>query len=124
MNATPEWIPSALKVVSALAAVMGGLWLAVAFARRFLRRAGGVNGERMVRVLATHPLGVKKSITLVEVPGCVLVLGVTGERIQLLSRIKEPEILARLTCREPAPCSSFYEHLSQLTARVRGGDHA
>jgi flagellar biosynthetic protein FliO len=124
MNAAPEMLPAALKMISALAVVMGGLWMAVAFARRFIRRAGGANGEPMVRVLATHPLGVKKSITLVEVPGSLLVLGVTGERIQLLSRIRDPEILARLGRTGPAAAVSFYEHLSQLTARLRGGDHA
>jgi flagellar biosynthetic protein FliO len=124
MNAAPELWFSALKMIASLAAVLGGLGIAVALARRYLRRAAGPGGERLIRVLAAHPLGVKKSVALVEVPGSVLVLGVSGERIQLLSRIDAPELLARLERQAPAAPGSFYAHLTELTARLKRVGHA
>lgn len=123
MSAPPELIPSALKMMAALAAVLGGLFVAVVAARRYLARTGTAAGERLVRVIASHPIGVKKSVTLVEIPGTVLVLGVTGERIELLSRIDSPEILERICRREPEAAISFSDQLGRLTARWRADGH-
>ena len=123
MNAAPELIPSALNMIAALAAVLGGLFVIVHFARRYLHRAGATAQPRLVRVVASQAIGVKKSITLVEVPGCVLVLGVSGDRIQMLTRIDDPEALARVRSHEGAETLSFYDHLSRLTARMKTGDY-
>jgi flagellar protein FliO/FliZ len=123
MNAAPELIPSALKMIAALAAVLGGLFVLVHFARRYLHRAGGTAPARLVRVVASQAIGIKKSITLVEVPGCVLVLGVSGDRIQMLARIDDPETLERIRTHEGAEPLSFYDHLSRLTLRMKAGDH-
>ena len=93
MNAATELIPSALTMIGALAAVLGGLFVVVYFARRFLQRQGPASRDRLIRVLASHYIGVKKAVMLVEVPGAVLVMGVAGDRMQLLSRIDDPAIL-------------------------------
>jgi len=53
----------------------------------------------------------------------VLVLGVAGERIELLSRIDAPEILERICRREPEAVLSFSDQLSRLTARWRTDRH-
>ena len=123
MNATPDLIPSALKMIAALAAVLGGLFVMVHFARRYLQRAGGKAQPRLVRVVASQAIGIKKSISLVEVPGCVLVLGVSGDRIQMLARIDDSEALARIRSHEGVETLSFYDHLSKLTLRTRTEDH-
>ncbi len=123
MSAAPELIPSALKMLGALAAVLGGLFVVVYLARRFFQRSGAAAGERLVRVIASHYIGVKKAVTLVEIPGAVLVLGVAGDRIQLLSRIDDPETLERIHRREPQAAASFGDHLSRFTARMRASEH-
>lgn len=123
MNATPELIPSALKMLAALAVVLGALFAAVALARRFFQRSGAASGEPLVRVVASHPIGLKKAVTLVEIPGAVLVLGVAGERIELLSRIDDPETLGRIQRREARAASSFADQLGRLTARMRSSTH-
>jgi flagellar biosynthetic protein FliO len=123
MNASAEFLPDALKTIAALAVVLGALWAARAVARRWLRMVSAPNGERMVRVLAAHPLGVKKSVMLLEVPGSVLVLGVTAERIQLLNRIRDPRLIERIAQREPKPAAGFPAQLSELLARIKGGGH-
>lgn len=123
MSAPPELIPSALKMLAALAAVLGGLFAAVTLARRYFQRSGAAFGEPLVRVVASHTIGIKKAVTLVEIPGAVLVLGVAGDRIQLLDRIDDPETLARIQRREPQASSSFADHLSRLTARMRSSTY-
>ncbi len=123
MSAPPESIPSALKMLAALAAVLGGLFVAVYLARRFFQGAGAASGGRLVRVIASHYIGVKKAVTLVEIPGAVLVLGVAGDRITLLSRIDDPATLERIQRREPQAAASFGDHLSRLTARMKALQH-
>lgn len=123
MNTGTELIPSALNMIGALAAVLGGLFVVVYFARRFLQRQGPASRDRLIRVLASHYIGVKKSVTLVEVPGAVLVLGVAGDRMQLLTRIDDPAILERIRSREIQVVPSFAEQLSRFTTRRKAADH-
>jgi flagellar protein FliO/FliZ len=123
MNAAPELIPSALKMIAALAAVLGGLFVLVHFARRYLQRTGGPAKARLVRVVASQPIGVKKAVTLVEVPGCVLVLGVSGDRIQMLTRLDDPQALEQVRAHEGAETPSFYDHLSKFTLSMGAGGH-
>ena len=123
MNAATELIPSALNMIGALAAVLGGLFVVVYFARRFLQRQGPTSRDRLVRVLASHYIGVKKAVMLVEVPGTVLVLGVAGDRINLLTRIDDPATLERIRSREPQVVPSFAEHLSRIATRKKAADH-
>jgi flagellar biogenesis protein FliO len=109
--------PSALNMVAALAAVLGGMFLLVHAARRWLNRSGIPGAGPLVRTLATHPIGIKKSVALVEVPGCVLVLGLSGDRIQVLTRIRDPQALERLRGGTPVAPVSFAEQLARLGLR-------
>jgi flagellar protein FliO/FliZ len=122
MNAAPELIPSALNMIGALAAVLGALIVMVHLARRYLQRPGGAGRERLIRILASQAMGSKKAVTLVEVPGSVLVLGVAAESIQLLSRIEDPELLDRIHAHLPTAAPSFIEHLSRLTGMKVGNE--
>jgi flagellar protein FliO/FliZ len=123
MNAMPELLPSALKMIAALAAVLGGLFVAMHFVRRYLQRTGGSSKAQLVRVVASQPIGVKKAVTLVEVPGCVLVLGVSGDRIQLLTRLDDPQVLERVHSHTGLEAASFFDHLSRLTTGMKAGEH-
>jgi flagellar protein FliO/FliZ len=123
MNAAPELIPSAFKMIAALAAVLGALFVMVHFARRYLQRTGAPAKARLVRVVASQPIGVKKAVTLVEVPGCVLVLGVSGDRIQMLTRLDDPQALEQVRSHEGVAAASFFDHLSKLTLGMRTGGH-
>jgi flagellar biosynthetic protein FliO len=121
MTAAPELIPSALKMAAALATVLGGLFVAVHFTRRYLRGSGGAARHGLMRVIATLPLGVKKSVTLVDVPDGVLVLGLSADRIQLLSRIEDPETLQRVRSQARAPGSTFQDYLAGFGVGRRTG---
>jgi flagellar protein FliO/FliZ len=124
MNASPDLIPSALKMIAALATVLGCLFVIVHFARRYLRSAGGVPPHRLVRVVASQAIGVKKTVALVDVPGCVLVLGVTADRIQLLTRIDDPEALEQVRAHGGPVVSSFHDQLARLISRRKADGNA
>ena len=123
MNAAPELIPSALKMIAALAIVLGGLFVMVHFARRYLRPAGAAAHQRLVRVVASQAIGVKKTVMLVDVPGGVLVLGVSGDRIQLLSRIDDPETLKQVRSHAGSAGHPFHDQLARLIARRKADGH-
>ena len=121
MSYSPELLASAFKMLAALGIVLGGLFLVALIARRYAGLRGGGSKNRMIRVLANSPLGMKKSIALVEVPGAVLVVGITSDSIRLLSQIENPDMVHQLT--EPGVSSaahSFGAVLQRFTARMSG----
>jgi flagellar protein FliO/FliZ len=123
MNAAPELVPSALKMIAALAIVLGGMFVLVHFARRYLRPAGAAAPHQLVRVIASQAIGIKKTVTLVDVPDAVLVLGVSGDRIQLLSRIDDPETLRQVRTHPGPSGTHFHDHLVRLVARRKADGH-
>ena len=100
MNPSPDLLLTAVKMLLALGATIGVLLLAFKFTRGMIGERSGRAGQGMVKVLSSTYIGVKKSISLVEVPGAVLVLGISGEGISLLSTIDDPETLNAI--RHPA----------------------
>lgn len=117
MNAAPDLTIATLKMVLALGAVLLVLWAAHRWLRRFLPSAAAAGKNRWIKVLGTHPLGIKKSIAMVQVPGAILVLGVGTEQIQLLTRIDDPDVMAgvaeRLATEQSGP--GFAEQLRRMT---------
>ena len=81
MNATPDMLATAFKMLAALALVLGGLGLFFFFTKRVMRKDIGASGGEMIRVLASQYIGLKKNISLVEVPGAILVVGISAESI-------------------------------------------
>jgi flagellar biogenesis protein FliO len=69
-----------LTVAGLLLAVLGawGLWM---------RRAGVGASNDAIRVVTSRQLGAKQRLTLVEVDGERLLLGVTGESVALVARL-------------------------------------
>ena len=49
--------------------------------------------KRYVHIVDTASLGSKKHIHLIKIPGKLLLVGATNERIQLLAEITEKEIV-------------------------------
>jgi flagellar protein FliO/FliZ len=94
---TFDFIASLLKMVSALAVVLGimlaGLW----FVRKLMKKTGtGVDDGHAIRILSTRYLGPKSSIMLVDVLGSVIVVGVTAGQISMLTTITDEDSLERL----------------------------
>ena len=89
MNPMPDMITAGLKMIAALGVVLGMLLLLMYGMRKLSGQRIGMTGGKRIQVLENHYMGVKKSISLVRVPGKVLVLGITGDRINLLDTLDE-----------------------------------
>jgi flagellar protein FliO/FliZ len=94
---TFDFIASLLKMVSALAVVLGIMLAALWFVRKLMKKAGtGVDDGQAIRILSTRYLGPKSSIMLVDVLGSVIVVGVTGSQISMLTTITDEDSLERM----------------------------
>ncbi|WP_373499195.1 flagellar biosynthetic protein FliO [Desulfococcus sp.] len=115
MTPPPDMTMAGVKMVVVLVVLLGGLLLAL-YAVRRLSGAGQYQG-RPIRVLATTYLGPRKVISLVEVPGKILVLGVTKNDIRVLDRIDDAGVMAQFSApdgeRPPLP---FAAHLKRLVS--------
>lgn len=81
----PSLLYAALKMVAALAVIVGLLLLILAASRKgfgVLPKARGGS----IKILETKPLGGKKFLCLVSVRGEELLLGMSNERIECLSK--------------------------------------
>ncbi len=90
-----------IKMILVFASLLAVLFL---FAR-LIKRGRGVNGgasnDSDIRVLATHCLAPQKYLSLVDVGGEVLALGISESNITLLTRIENREFLEKLSNRAP-----------------------
>ena len=121
MTYYPDLLPSALKMLSALVIVLGGLFLVFYFSKRLIHARNGNMSDKLIRVLSSNYIGVKKTISLVEVPGEILVLGITSDRISLLSKIEDPDIISQFKENQKRkPAASFAEQLQFFSSKIRG----
>jgi len=118
----PDFITTAIKMFSALLLVLGVFLGTFYLLRRVMKRDVANPGKKNIRIIDRNYIGVKKSVALVEVPGKVLVLGVTNDHISLLTQIDDPASIEQLkrVDRAGAP-TSFYSHFNRLLTKVREG---
>ena len=119
MTTAPDALSSTLQMLTALAIVLGGLFVVFYFLKRFLKRDVGAQGAPLIRVIANQYIGVKKNIALVEVPGTVLVVGISNDRISLLTKIEEQGVLDGIKEETSRMAPSFSDHLQRLTSRLK-----
>lgn len=75
-------------------ALIIGLFVLIRFFLNRFSRNDTLGGDRsLTRVLSTSYIGVKKTITMVEIPNAILVLGMTDDRITLLSKIEDQSLI-------------------------------
>lgn len=88
-----------IKAVITLTFVLGLLGVSLYALKYYLKRSGkgaGAGGANPVRVLNTFFLGQKKNLTIVEVAGEVLVLGVTPASVSFLTKLEKKESVEEL----------------------------
>ena len=118
MNATPDMLSTALKMLAALGLVLGGLGVFFFFAKKVMHKNIGGNQDKLIHVLASQYLGMKKNISAVQVPGAILIIGIAGDSIRLLTEIKDKEILDQYKKQASGNMSpSFSDHLNKITSR-------
>jgi len=122
MNTSPDVFSSALQMLMALGLVLGGLLGVFYLLKRYLKRDVGGSGGKLIRVIASQYVGIKKNIALVEVPGSVLVVGITNDNISLLTKIEDKEVLSGMHQQACAVAPSFSDHLQRFSSRFRSVD--
>jgi len=122
MNSTPDVLSGAFQMLAALGIVLGGLLVVFYLMKRYMKRdAGGTNGQ-LIKVIANQYIGIKKNIALVRVPGTILVVGISNDRISLLTKIEDQAILEAIQQEGAGVSPSFSDHLQRLTARFRSAN--
>jgi flagellar protein FliO/FliZ len=118
MNTNPDMLATAFKMLAALALVLGGMGVFFYFTKRVMRKDGSGPGGRMIHVLASQYIGLKKNISIVEIPGAMLVVGITADTIRLLTKIEDKTILDQIHAQRAGNTTpSFSEHLNKITRR-------
>ena len=87
MNGSPDMLTAGLKMIASLGVVLAMILFLLYGIKKLTNQRLGATGGKRIQVLESHYMGVKKSITLVRVPGKVLVLGISGDRINLLDTL-------------------------------------
>jgi len=120
MNTSPDIVSTALQMLTALGVVLGGVLVVFYFMKRFfLRRDVGVSKEQLIKVIASQYIGIKKNISMVEIPGSILVVGVSNDNISLLTKIEDKALLDVLRQENSRITPSFSDHLQRLTGRFK-----
>ena len=119
MITAPDMLSTAMKMLTALGIVLGGLIVVFYFMKRFLKRDVGGSNEALIKVIASQYIGIKKNIFLVEIPGSILVVGVSNDNISLLTKIEDKVVLDDLRQENARIAPSFSDHLQRLTGRFK-----
>ena len=119
MITAPDMLSTAMQMLTALGIVLGGLIVVFYFMKRFLKRDVGGSNEALIKVIASQYIGIKKNISLVEIPGSILVVGVSNDNISLLTKIEDKVVLDDLRQENARIAPSFSDHVQRLTGRFK-----
>ena len=119
MITAPDMLSTAMQMLTALGIVLGGLIVVFYFMKRFLKRDVGGSKEPLIKVIASQHIGIKKNISLVEIPGSILVVGVSNDNISLLTKIEDKVVLDDLRQKNSRIVPSFSDQLQRLTGRFK-----
>jgi len=119
MNSAPDMVTGAFQMLTALGIVLGGLLLVFYFLKRYLKRDGGGSNGQLIKVIASQYIGVKKNVALVEIPGSILVLGVSTDKITMLTKIEDKAIIQTIQQGSRGISPTLAHHLQRLTARFK-----
>ncbi len=86
-----------LKMILVLGTMLGALFFLGRVMRKGRRMTGAASGDSGIRVLATQTLAPQKYLSLVEMGGEVLALGISEAQITLLTKIENKEFIERLS---------------------------
>lgn len=91
-------VSSFLKMIFALAIVLGLLIGVMYFVKRFMQQTGPVsdNNQPLINVISSRYLGPKSRIIVVEVIDKILVVGISNQQMTTLAAIDDPLAIAKI----------------------------
>ena len=90
LSKSAELLPSSFKMIMTLSLVLGLIFLLFSGFKKYVLKNTVFGGGKLIQVVSTNYLAPKKNISLVEVAGEILVLGISDQNISLLTSIREP----------------------------------
>lgn len=103
------------QMLLALGMVLGILLLLLRLLKRTPWIQKDLPADFSIRILTTRPIAPRKYISLVEIGGEVLALGVSEAQISYLTKVEHPELLQKFRPAEPAgpakPPTSWLDNL-------------
>jgi flagellar biosynthetic protein FliO len=113
-GSAPGMPETAGKMFSSLALVLGVMFLVFYLFKKFVLKNGLMGGNtQTIKVLGTGVLGPRKSVSLVEVAGEILVLGISNDNISLLSKIEDEEKIEELKTAPSATISNAWKNVKK-----------
>lgn len=110
------------KMVLSLGAILLGLFLLARLMKKNRMITGGTSGESGVRVLATQRLAPEKYLSLVDIGGEVLALGISETQITFLTKVENREWIERISSHSDSRQEAVFPlpYLQPLFTRPRG----
>ena len=108
----PDFYSTAIRTFSVLFIVLAVILIGSYLAKRFWPKGSGLMGSNQwIRVIAASYIAPKKTISLVEVAGEMLVLGLTDRQITMLTKINDEHTIGHIKkCQEKTKVKSpFYQ---------------
>jgi flagellar biosynthetic protein FliO len=91
------FFPAFLKIIFALAVVLGLMVAAAYLMRRFMNhQSSGDREGSLIQIVSSRYIGPKSSILLVDVLGKGIVLGVSNGQMTLLAAIEDSQALEKM----------------------------
>jgi len=118
------WL-AGFKTLAMLLIVLGFLILVLYLMKRFFYQKNGLGHGNLIRVLSTHHVTPKGRVTLIDVAGEKMLLGITSENITYLGKIEPSTALARLEEAEQKKTGNgIFERLltGSLKSKSRSGE--
>jgi len=115
-----------LKMILVLGTILLVLFLLARLMKKNQMMTGGSSGDSGIRVLATQYLAPQKYLSLVEMGGEILALGVSEAQITLLTKIENREFIERMSDRtspkqEASFPLNFFPPFFTKTKGLKGG---
>lgn len=85
-----------IRMFASLAALIALILISYRPVKKLLQKTGNAPDGSLVRVIQTVPIGMKRQIMFLDVVDEVLVVGLSGDQMTMLTRITEPEKLESL----------------------------
>ena len=96
MMTQPELWGTGLKTFGMLCIVLAILVMALFLMKRFFYLKNGFGNGQLIKILSSHHLTPKERITLIDVVGEKIVIGITPESITFITKIEKSEALDRI----------------------------
>jgi flagellar protein FliO/FliZ len=105
---------SIIRIFSALAIVMGLIFLFLFILKRILGNFKG--SSKLIRTITIFPVAPKKYISLLDVAGEIIVIGITSQQISMLCKVEDKDSISMIRSQmiPQNTLNSFRRHLEGI----------